>query len=115
MADWQFTLNLKDVWKKISVDETAKIAVERIRELLPKIRRQANTVLLYDTSLTDTLADLADELENEVLPLFEDVVEVGENDVEMFDNAMYNLYEWADTSLDNEWEGKKMCWVSTVL
>lgn len=37
-----------------------------------------------------------------------------DDDVEVFDSAMYDLYEWADTALDENWNGKKMCWVKTV-
>jgi len=30
-------------------------------------------------------------------------------DVDEFDELMSRLYDWADTSLDKHWNGKKLC------
>lgn len=105
MADWQFKLEFKDFWHddELALVDRSKTVVERIKALLPEIRKREDEIY----------QDLADELENEVLPMFEELVEVECEDTEEFDTALYYLYEWADTPLDDRWGGKKMCWVNT--
>lgn len=104
MANWQFTLDFESFWKKESVHKSAGLIADEIKKLIPSIRRR----------IPEIYQDMADELENEILPLFKEIAEMKSDDVEEFDSAMYTLYEWADASLDNEWGGKKMCWVKTL-
>lgn len=106
MAKWQFTLDFKPFWKKTSPHIAAGLIAIDIKALLPKIRERK----------AEIYQDMAAELEDEILPLFEELAEHEEDDdVELFDSAMYALYEWADTSLDNQFGGRKMCWVSTII
>lgn len=119
MADWQFKLDFKDFWHddEIALFDKAAKMVERIKALLPTIRERVEKGKHFKMyrSFYETLDDMADELEDEILPMFEALAETKSEDVEEFDNALYYLYEWADASLDNQWGGKKMCWVSTVV
>jgi hypothetical protein len=107
MAQWQFTLDLKPFWKKDDLPPhvVAQKTAEKIKKLLPHIRKRT----------AEAYQDMADELENDILPMFEEIAKQENDDVEEFDEAMYCLYEWADSPLDNTWGGKKMCWVSTVI
>lgn len=119
MANWQFKLDFKDFLEDEDIalfDMSAKV-VERIKALVLEIRERAGGIKHFKThrSFYTILNDMADKLEDEILPMFEELVETESEDVKEFDNALYFLYEWADTSLDNEWGGKKMCWVSTVI
>lgn len=118
MADWQFKLEFKDLWKgeeagELSLIDVTKGVVERIGKLLPEIRARAARTVSADALLASTLEDMADELENDALPMFEELVETENEDTEDFDLALEVLYDWADSPLDNNFGGKKMCWINT--
>ena len=112
MAKWQFTLELGDFYHLYGVDGDGEITLfelsqkvaNKITELIPQLRK---------LHLTMICNDMADDLENDILPLFEEIAEIEDEDVENFDYAMEQLYDWADTALDDNWGGKKMCWVNT--
>jgi hypothetical protein len=119
MADWQFKLDFKEFWRdeEMPVFKKAEKVIERIKKLLPEIRGKADGLKHFKALklFRETLNDMADELENEILPMFEAIVEGENEDEQEFNNALDYLYDWGDASLDNEWGGKKMCWVSTVI
>lgn len=120
MADWQFKLDLKDAWKKAQDDEIntielSKVIVERIKALIVEIRGRSNSNDVVEKILAKSFPRMADVLEEEVLILFEEIVDTENDDVEAFDGAMSDLYDWADTRLDSHWNGRKMCWVSTLI
>lgn len=95
MANWQRTLNLKDVWDTKEVLLIAKTISDRLRGLPPV----GNEHIDYQREeLVEQFADLADDTSS---------------DRDDFDELMSNLYDWADTPLDREWNGKKVCWVAT--
>ena len=109
MTDWQFRLEFRDLWKderdgKISLLDVSKGVVERIKALAPVIRKRKD----------EMYQDAADDLENDILPMFEELVEEENEDTEDFDFALSYLYDWADGRLDDEWNGKKVCWVNTL-
>lgn len=118
MADWQFKLEFKEFWQddEIALFDKSQKVVDGIKALLSDIRKQADSISDHFKAfkqLKESYMDMADELENDILPMFEALVETESEDVEDFDYALEALYEWADTSLDNKWGGKKMCWVNT--
>lgn len=121
MADWQFKLELKDAWKKhddgeMSIVDVAKTVAERSKALVIEVReRVKNPRNVVDRIISKDLEHLACLLETDIIPMFEELVDTENDDADDFDYALENLYDWADTSLDNEWGGKKMCWVSTVI
>jgi hypothetical protein len=97
MAQWQRTLDVKDVWESEDIHLIAQTAADRLQALTP---------------LTDEFYWLEDkrlELIDELRALAED-----ENaDTRDFDYVWNDLYDWADTPLDENWNGKKVCWVKT--
>lgn len=102
MAQWQMKLNFSEAKArylsgKCTLAELATATVFEIKNKVPAAKR-------IDESM-------GEELENDILPLFEDIVESESEDVDSYDSALESLYDWADTSLDNKFGGKKMCWV----
>ena len=102
MSDWQYRIDLTDVWNKwpdeVSTQELSKIIATRLREL--------NPVGLSDFLLEEKEM-IADEFE--ILSLDKEAT------VEEFDERMSDLYDWGDTSLDNDlFYGKKICWIATT-
>lgn len=104
MSDWQFRVDFADVWHQDHPAwYIAEVIVGRLEELEPKIRQRGGSFYRR----------MAFELQSEIIPLFEEIVdEQGEN-FEEFNYALDQLYDWADTSLDGVFGGKKMCWVAT--
>jgi hypothetical protein len=50
----------------------------------------------------------------ELVEEFKLVAESKEASAEDFDSRMTELYDWGDTRLDMDWNGKKVCWINTV-
>jgi hypothetical protein len=117
MAKWQFILEFGDFYhlydidgdleNRISLQKLAKRVAERIAELVPKVR---NGVKFLDEF---GFAEMGDVLEYDILPMFQEISENEHSSVEDFDDALCELYDWADTPLDEDFSGKKMCWVNT--
>lgn len=96
MAKWQQTLNIKDVWSaKLPIPELAKVVSERL----------AGLSRIGDEYLDDIRLELADE--------FRYLSDDKDATTEEFNDIMRRLYDWADTPLDDHWNGRKMCWVKT--
>lgn len=119
MANWQYKLELKDFYHRypdeLSLQDVADGVVQRIGLLLKEIREEpknSRTPSIKNLYREDML-ELADNLEYDILPLFEALVEEESEDVEDFDYAMEELYAWADTKLEPDWDGAKMCWIET--
>lgn len=117
MANWQFSLDLKDAWKKhdegeMSIVDVAKAIATRGKGLVVEIKVRADIAKRTDEEFSESLKDMARTLEQDILPMFEELVETENDDVEEFDNALEDLYDWADEPLGF---GRKMCWVSTVI
>jgi hypothetical protein len=108
MANWQFKLELGDAWQAYDEDKNvqklAGTVAERIKALVPKIK----------DVITPTYRGMAGVLEKDILPMFEEIRDDESMDVNDFDHALCNLYDWAYTSLDGRWGGRKMCWVDTL-
>ena len=107
MANWQYKLNFKDLWKKhkageMPIYEVAENATSRIEWLLLQLRKRGH---VYQ--------DLADEMEYDILPQIEAFAEDKNENPDDFDYILEDLYNWADTALDNEWPVKRLCWVAT--
>lgn len=102
MADWQYKLELKDLWQAHDNEEIT------IHELAKAVANKAN---ILQEEIERRFPDEAAELENDIIPLFEEVAElVDEMDFEDFDNALHSLYDWADTHLG---KGRKLCRIET--
>jgi uncharacterized protein Yka (UPF0111/DUF47 family) len=101
MADWQTKIDFSREKRDFQDGEI------ELKELIRSVINEINRVL---PSVEKINSDMASDLECEVLPMFEELEEY-ECDVDDFDNALEYLYDWADTSLDNKFGGKKMCWI----
>ena len=95
MANWKFRLDLKDIWHKYSdtevydhANEMGKLVAERLKLLKLPVKFRHEQTRLVDA--------------------FENV-----DDLDEFNNYMNDLYDLADTRLDNEWNGNKLMWVAT--
>ena len=93
MAQWVHELNFKDLWEahdkeSISLPIMAKEVAKRIEN-----------------------APFYKKYENYLEMIVEDFKEAKE--VEDFDYALEQLYDWADMPLDDKCNGKKMCWIRT--
>jgi hypothetical protein len=124
MAKWQFTLELGDFYHLYDPDgdggitliELSQKVADRIKKLVIEIRgksERTKKLRVKNMAFAETISDMADDLENDILPLFEELVETENEDVDDFDYAMGQLYDWADVKLDNDWAGKRMCGVNT--
>lgn len=101
MADWQRTLHIEEEWNeakddKIDIWTLAKTVADKLRKLAPFPG--------FD-DINDERDSIADELEG--------FAEDPDGDKDDFDCIMTRLYDWADTPLDSNWNGKKVCWVKT--
>ena len=124
MSNWQFTLELGDFYhdydpdsdESISLIDLSQKTVNEINKLILEIRKKVKIgkkLRVKNRHFVESISDMADDLKNNILPLFEELVEFESDDVNGFDYAMAELYDWADTPLDNDWAGKRMCWVNT--
>lgn len=108
MSQWQRTLDLQESWVKAVNDELpvhvlAKEIAEKLRALKPLVEPGEDS---QESWANFKLDDVAREFEN--------IAEEESDDVQWFDFAMSELYDWANISLDNQFGGKKNCWVRTA-
>jgi len=100
MANWINKLDLSDVWDKVNDYEIS------VQELAGTIAKRLSNI---NKGLDEDLIWLRDNLVDE----FEGMAEDEEAEQVDFNYAMKDLYDWADTPLDSNWPGKKVCWVAT--
>lgn len=102
MSKWQRTLNLQPQWGE------AKAGTIGHREM-------AGVIAARLGEFKDFNIESIDVNKADLVAIFNYISEETDTDVEEFDDAMSELYDWADTSLDGEYAGQKVCWVKTVL
>lgn len=95
MANWQRTLDVKDVWESDDISLIAKTAADKLRQLAPFSEKSVEEERLF----------LADKLE-----LLSKDTDITPYD---FDLIWREVYDWGDTSMDSNWNGKKVCWIKT--
>jgi len=101
MAQWVRKLDISIEWKQcknheITVQQLAKVLIDKLSVFDPNKLNEDIQFLIDDFNIIATSSnDDGSEIEN-------------------FDDAMKNLYSWADASLDGEWNGKKNCWVELI-
>jgi len=107
MANWKYTLSLKDFYHSddLSINKKAEMVAERIEKTFPK-------------NWFDFDSDSYKEEINEILDDFRWLSVDGdmrENDTDEFDNIMEDLYDWADQEVEpyRKWPPNKMCWIET--
>ena len=105
MAKWQTTLRLTDLWnshkqKRLPLQDLAKYLAERLKSL-------------NSPHFTKFVKDEQTALVEKFLEFYIDPAMVGSDNAEAvtaFNDLMFDLYNWADLSLDSDWNGKKVCW-----
>jgi len=102
MANWQMNIELNDFWHKypgeLSLQQVAQKLIERLNSVKPEVAKRFPDYL-------DEFSECIEDLE----PFAEDP----DMDIDSFDYALEALYDWADIKLDDEWNGKKLCWINT--
>ena len=96
MAKWMYTLDIVAEWEASNDDESL------VYKTADAIARKLKAFSIEGDSALDDIIE-----EFEILALDPD------SDYDSFNYAMQNLYDWADTPLDSEWNGKKNCWIET--
>lgn len=101
MAKWQRTLKLNPQMQAFRNGEiTLKELSASVAEKLRKVREFGVPGI--------------DEEREEIADAFDGLAEDVEADADDFDNVLARLYDWADSSLDDKWNGKKVCWADTI-
>jgi hypothetical protein len=99
MANWQRKLSLKDIYHKQNEDGFVNFT-ELAHEIASRLGK------LEKFNINDI-----DEEKERLIQYFNDFSDL--QDCEDFDFLMSDLYDWADTSLNGIFAGKKVCWVET--
>lgn len=96
MSKWVRKLNIVSEWKVSNENEALVYkTADSIAKKLKAFNVQGDGVL------------------DELIEDFELLAEDEEANYDSFNYYMEKLYSWADTPLDNEWNGKKNCWIET--
>ena len=105
MADWQMKIDVSDFWDKypeeLSLKEIAEKLVERLEQIKPSVEKR--------------FPNFTEDLER-VIELFEEFIRDDDlnSDVEEFDDRLSELYDWADSPLDDRlFGGRKLMWIKT--
>ena len=102
MANWQLKLDIAEFYHKypdeLSLQEVAKKVSNAMKELEPTVKLRFRNM----QSDFENIIDSFDELSNDE-----------QAEVNQFDSIMDDLYDWGDTALDNDFAGKKLCWINT--
>lgn len=118
MANWAYKVDFKEFYHQypdeLSIQDIAEKVVEKLHGLLEEIRKEPAIDISIQAAYREEFLEYADELENDIISLFEEVAENQDMDEDEFDYAMGELYDWGDTSLDNNFGGVKMCWINTL-
>jgi hypothetical protein len=103
MADWQRTLDIRREWEQA---KEAEIAPCQLAEVIAKKLGGLRDFPAPHEHLNEQRAELVET--------FADAATEGEDLTdEDVNNLMRELYDWADTPLDNRFGGKKCCWIKT--
>lgn len=102
MSKWIRRLEIADEWEKasdgeISVSALARVIAEKLKALRP--------LKGFDD---------ADEERRDLAEQFADAATDTDLSKSEFDDLMSDLYDWADTPLDDNFAGKKACWINTL-
>jgi len=96
MSQWVRTLNIITEWKASNDDESL------VYKTADSIAKKLKAFKISDDAFLEDIIEDFELLASDVNCTYDS-----------FNYSMQNLYNWADTSLDNEWNGKKNCWIRT--
>ena len=102
MANWQLRIDFSETTKSYRAGEITlqQLAREVARQLTGKLEAAKRTGGDYAREELEIVRDLFEEIAND------DTMSVDD-----YDNALEQLYDWGDTSLDGKFGGMKMCWI----
>jgi hypothetical protein len=107
MADWQRKIYLNPEW------EQAKTGDITLQSLAASIARKLGKVKDFSRDRMTDPNPLDDE-RDEIVERFKDLAAEIDPSREDLDDVMIDLYDWGDTRLDDQWPGKKACWIDTI-
>lgn len=96
MANWQATIDIKDVWQK---GKAGELAEPELGKSIAEIIRTSCAWGRFGRDAAAELEDIADDLEHC-------------EDTDDIDAAMERLYDWGDYPLG---AGKKRAWIKTFI
>ena len=104
MSLWQRTLDISSAWRKAGDDEItptqlAKVIADKLSKLDP-----FGPEFQY-----------LDEARDELVESFKELADDPSCTSSEIDAAMQELYDWADSKMDDDWNGKTACWIKTSL
>lgn len=106
MSNWQMRIDLSDFWHKypdeLTLHDISKKLVAKLKLAHPEVKKRFPR---YSKSFITIIKEFE---------LFANGEVTLNSNVEEFNQILDRLYDWADTSLDNEVGGKKLCWINTV-
>jgi len=97
MANWQHHLKLKDIseaWDRKEIDskKAGQMTAERIKHLAEHLKPAY-------ASYKEEFLEIAEQFEDSA-------------DQDEYNDCLTQLYDLGDTKLDDEFPGKKLCWIS---
>lgn len=95
MSDWQRTIKLGDVWDSEDIQLIARTAADRLEALEPFTSNPS-----IDTTKKTLVARLRKLADNP------------KTTPRQFDRVWEAVYDWADTPLDQNFGGKRVCFIS---
>lgn len=99
MAHWKHTLDVKDIW--LQAEEKTISIPDFSREMA---KRLAALNIHNDEELDNVIAE------------FEELITDSSYSWDDVDDALFSLYEWADSITDPlSWPPHRKCWVSTLI
>lgn len=101
MANWQRKVKLNPEWGRakdgeVTINELAGVIAARLKALVP----------FGDDDLDNERDEIVEELESLAADQSAAISDI--------DDIMDRLFDWGDSSLDDNWNGKKACWIDTI-
>lgn len=105
MADWQLTLDLKDLKERY---ERKELILQDMALLVAKRLKSLSTVKISTFAVTE-LNRIAQQFQE----FATDPETCEDTDIVLnkFNELLDELYNWGDLSLDDKFNGKKVCWI----
>lgn len=100
MSIWTRTLDLAHEWEKTKRDEMSPAELAKIIVLKLKMMQPIGNTHI-------------DAVKQEIIDALVTFTKDEGLDNDDFDAIIRDLYDWADTPLDDRWNGRKVCWIKT--
>lgn len=102
MAQWQRKLDIKEAWQdakngRITYQSLCGTIAEKLKQIEP---------FESEESIEEERLELVD--------WFNDLSKTEVIKADDVDNAYGSLCDWGDTKLDDNWNGKRVCWIGTM-